>query len=82
QRRPILPTNPAEVPEVPKMHVCPCCDGQGLVHAESIESEPLECAECDATGKVTREHRDDLLEWRHKCRVRRSSDAGALTTRR
>jgi DnaJ-class molecular chaperone len=79
---PVLPTTRTEVPEVPKMYVCPCCDGQGLVHAESTEAEPLECAECDATGKVTREHRDDLLEWRHKCRVRRPSGTGVPTTER
>ena len=64
------------------MYVCPCCDGQGLLHPESTEAEPLECAECDATGKVTREHRDDLLDWRHKCRVRRPSDAEAATSER
>lgn len=52
------------------------------MHPESTEAEPLECAECDATGKVTREHRDDLLEWRHKCRVRRPSDAEAPTSER
>lgn len=54
-----------------KTYPCPCCDGQGLVHAESAEGEPLECAECDATGRVTKEHREALLEWRHKCRLRR-----------
>lgn len=54
-----------------KQYVCPCCDGQGLVHGASCEDEPLECAECDGTGKVTREHREELLEWRHVCRTRR-----------
>ena len=56
---------------MPRTYVCPCCDGQGLVHADSSEAEPLECVECNSTGRVTREHREDLLAWRHKCRLRR-----------
>jgi DnaJ-class molecular chaperone len=56
---------------VPRKYACPCCDGQGLVHAESTEAEPLECVECDSTGFVTREQREELLSWRHKCRLRR-----------
>ena len=56
---------------MPRNYACPCCDGQGLVHAASIDDEPLECVECDSTGFVTREHRDVLLAWRHECRLRR-----------
>ncbi|HET7204804.1 MAG TPA: hypothetical protein VFI92_15695 [Steroidobacteraceae bacterium] len=56
---------------MPRTYVCPCCDGQGLVPADSNEAEPLECAECDATGKVTKQHREELLAWRHECRLRR-----------
>jgi DnaJ-class molecular chaperone len=66
---------------VPRQYDCPCCDGQGLVHADSTDAEPLECVECDSTGFVTREHREELLAWRHKCRLRRpggeSVEAGA-----
>jgi hypothetical protein len=35
------------------------------VHADSTDAEPLECVECDSTGFVTREHREELLAWRH-----------------
>ena len=56
---------------MPGSDLCPCCDGQGLVHGEASEADPLECAECDATGRVTKQHRDALLAWRHQCRVRR-----------
>ena len=56
---------------VPRKHACPCCDGQGIVHAESTDAAPLECVECDSTGYVTREHREELLAWRHRCRLRR-----------
>ena len=59
-----------EVDELPaRTHVCPCCEGQGLVHADSAtEVEPSECAECDASGKVTRQHREELVAWRQRCR--------------
>jgi DnaJ-class molecular chaperone len=55
---------------MPNRYVCPCCEGQGLVHGETCEAEPLECAECDGTGMVSRQHRDDLIAWRHRCRAR------------
>jgi len=57
---------------------CPCCDGRGLVHADSTEADPLECVECDATGKVTKQQRESLLAWRHQCRLRRAPPSPAL----
>jgi DnaJ-class molecular chaperone len=59
-----------EVDELPaKTYVCPCCEGQGVVHADSpTEAEPSECAECDASGKVSRQQREELLTWRQRCR--------------
>ena len=51
-------------------------------YAESTEAEPLECVECDSTGRVTREHREELLSWRHKCRLRRPADDAAASKSR
>ena len=65
---------------MPKLYVCPCCDGQGLLHDHRGEDDVLlECLECDATGRVTRQHREELLDWRHRCRLRpvASGDAAA-----
>ena len=67
---------------MPSKYPCPCCDGQGLVHSESTEAEPLECVECESTGFVTREHREELLSWRHKCRLRRPDGETVESTRR
>jgi Zn ribbon nucleic-acid-binding protein len=54
-----------------KLHVCPCCNGQGVLHdVQESEEQLLECVECEATGKVTKAHRDELLEWQGKCRMR------------
>ena len=54
-----------------KLHLCPCCNGQGVLHDPHGDEEQLfECVECDGTGKVTQSHRDELIEWQGKCRMR------------
>jgi uncharacterized protein YbaR (Trm112 family) len=54
-----------------QLYVCPCCRGQGLLHDMRGEEDAiLECMECSASGRVTRRHRDELLEWQHRCRRR------------
>jgi hypothetical protein len=58
---------------------CPCCNGEGVIHSHGGETL-LECVECDGRGHVDRRHRDELLEWQHKCRTRRI-DAGVDTKR-
>jgi hypothetical protein len=54
-----------------KLYVCPCCNGQGLVHdLQGDDDQLFECMECESTGRVTRQHRDELLQWQGKCRLR------------
>lgn len=55
-----------------QLFICPCCGGQGVMHGRDRDAEDalLECVECDGSGKVDARHRDDLLEWQHRCRTR------------
>jgi hypothetical protein len=54
-----------------KLYVCPCCSGQGVVHDLHAGDDRLfECLECESSGRVTRQHRDELLQWRGRCRLR------------
>lgn len=67
---------------MPRLYVCPCCGGQGLVHdLRGDEDRILECMECEATGRVTLRHRQELLDWRHVCRLRPLQAAAAPAAR-
>jgi hypothetical protein len=58
---------------MPEMFDCPCCLGHGVRHRIGSEDETdccEECPECGATGQVTPAQRDELLDWRTKCRAR------------
>lgn len=65
-----------------KLYVCPCCEGQGLVHDHRGDGDTiLECVECGATGRVTRRQRDELLDWQHRCRLRPLASPGPVAAR-
>lgn len=60
-----------------KLYVCPCCNGQGVLHGVHGDDEQLyECVECDGTGKVSKSHRDEMIAWQGKCRMRPLGSAG------
>jgi DnaJ-class molecular chaperone len=54
-----------------KLYVCPCCSGHGVVHDMHDGGNRLsECLECESSGRVTQRHRDELLQWQGRCRLR------------
>jgi hypothetical protein len=69
---------------VQKLFSCPCCNGQGIVHDLDDGKDRLyECMECNSTGRVGQAHRDELLQWHDRCRLRplTGQPPGARATR-
>ena len=58
---------------MPARYTCPRCKGDGVLHRLDAEDEAAclrDCEACDATGFVSKKHRDELIAWRQKCRQR------------